>query len=94
MDIETFKTIWAFIGPFAGAAFVAWMALMRKQSDLAMEDKKLTWWEVRGLFISIWASIPPAFIAGFTGFPIGSFISLLIKIFYKAPAAVVRKIKG
>jgi len=79
--------IWAVVAPFATLAAVGWLALIRKQYKLAIADKKLTWWEARCLFIACFTSIWPALKAGFKGFPIGSLLSLLLKIVTKNPVA-------
>lgn len=75
--------IWAIVAPFATLAGVAWIAIMRLQYDLAMEDEKLTWWEVRCLFIESFKSIPKAIMTGFKGFPFGTLLSVLLKMIRK-----------
>lgn len=80
------KSIWLIVEPFIILAIIAWIALMKKQYDLAMEDKKLTWWEARCLFIEGVKMIPSAILSGFKGFPFGSLLRLLLKI----PAGIKR----
>jgi len=44
---------------------LAWLALMKKQYDLAKTadsdgGEKITWYEIRGLFLDGWRTIPDA----------------------------------
>lgn len=59
--------VWGKVSVFLVPIGAAWLVIMRKQYELAMQDKKLTWWEIRCLFLDGLKAIPTAILNGIIG---------------------------
>lgn len=78
MDINY---IWVIVAPFATLALRAWINALHDGYVSAVADGNLSWWDVRGLFLLLFKSIPGAIQGGFRDFPFGTLIMAILKRF-------------
>lgn len=75
--------IWLIIAPFATLAARAWVNAIHDGYVIAVDDGNLSWWDIRGLFILCFTSIPYAVRCGFRDFPFGTLVAAIFKLIRK-----------